>query len=52
MRCPDVGWEIENEVKFPSRAFCQIESRPDSLRKIWLRDRHLQGQRFDRRALP
>jgi hypothetical protein len=51
MRRPDVGWEIESEVKFPSRAFCQVESLPDGFLKIRLRNRHLQIQRFDRRAL-
>lgn len=51
MRCPDVGWEIESEVKFPPRAFCQVESLPDGFLKIRLRDRHLQAQCFDRRTL-
>ena len=48
---PDVGWETEIEVEFPARAFCQVESRPDGLWKIRLRDSHLQAQSFYRRDL-
>jgi len=48
---PDFGWEIEIEVELPSRAFCEVEGHMDGLWKIRLRDRHLQGQRFYRRAL-
>jgi hypothetical protein len=52
MRLPNVRWEIESEIKFPSRAFCQVESHPDGLWKIRLRDNHLQAQCFYWRALP
>ena len=51
MRRPDVGWETESEVKFPSRAFCQVESCPDGFVKIRFRDSNLQAQRFDWRAV-
>jgi len=46
-----VGGRIESEVKFPSAAFRQIESRPDSFWKVRLRNRYLQAQCFYCRAL-
>ena len=60
MRRPDVGlfWNIlrerleaESEVEFPSRAFCQVESLPDCIMQIGLRDGNLQAHRFNCRPI-
>ena len=60
MRRPDVGlfWNIlrerleaESEVEFPSRAFCQVESLPDCILQIGLRDGNLQAHRFNCRPI-
>ena len=61
MRRPGVGllwntlceWlEVEIEVEFPSPAFCQVESFPDGIFQIRLRDGNLQAHRFNFNCRP
>jgi len=61
MRRPDVKrfcntsreWlEGESEIEFPPAAFCQVESCPDGILQIGLRDGNLQAHRFNRRPGP
>jgi hypothetical protein len=61
LRCPDAGlsWQAlrerlgpESEVEFPSPAFGQVESRPDGVLQIGLRDGNLQAYRFNRSPVP
>ena len=43
--------EAESEVKFPSPAFCQVESLPDGILQVGPRDGNLQAHRFDGRLV-
>ena len=61
MRRPDVKrfWhplrerrEGESEVEFPAAAFRKVESFPNGIFQIGLRDGNLQAHRFNRRPVP
>jgi len=45
------GLEIESKVQFPSPAFGQVECLVDSFGQIRFRDRNLQAQGFNGRAV-
>jgi len=60
MRRPEVGWfwnailerlGAESEIEFPPTAFCQVESFPDGILQIGLRDGNLQAHRFNCRPI-